>query len=131
MSSVDTPITVAPKAANWSVASANACASAEQPDVNDFGKKYSTTGPLASACASENWNTLPFSAAAAVKSGAFWPTASAASAGDANNDNAAIAVARPEKMLRFMPDSSGRGSPRTLTIRPRCGACRPGLSSGG
>ncbi|MCY1548817.1 hypothetical protein D9M68_849510 [compost metagenome] len=53
MSSADTPITVAPSAANWSTASAKAWASMEQSLESAAGKKYSTTGPLASASASE------------------------------------------------------------------------------
>lgn len=53
MSSADTPMTVAPSAANWSTASANAWASIEQSLESAAGKKYNTTGPLASASASE------------------------------------------------------------------------------
>lgn len=53
MSSADTPMTVAPSAANWSTASAKACASIEQSLESAAGKKYTTTGPLASASASE------------------------------------------------------------------------------
>ena len=83
MSSVDTPITVAPSAANLSVASANSCASAEQPAVNAAGKKYSTTGPLASDWLSEKLYCLPASAAGTVKSGAFSPMSSAACAAGA------------------------------------------------
>src|SRR6202000_1697477 len=78
ISSVDTPMTVAPSAANFSVASANSCASAEHPDENAAGKKYKTTGPLARVSASENLYCLPASAACAVKSGALSPISSAA-----------------------------------------------------
>jgi hypothetical protein len=53
MSSADTPITVAPSAANLSMASAKAWASMEQSFESAAGKKYTTTGPLASASASE------------------------------------------------------------------------------
>jgi len=53
MSSPETPITVAPSAANLSIDAAKACASTEQSTENAAGKKYSTTGPLAKASASE------------------------------------------------------------------------------
>src|SRR5471030_1162516 len=55
ISSPDTPTTDAPSAANWAAASANSCASIEQPTENAAGKKYSTTGPFFSESASENW----------------------------------------------------------------------------
>ena len=53
MSSVETPITDAPSASYLPMASANSCASAEHPTENAAGKKYSTTGPLASDSANE------------------------------------------------------------------------------
>src|SRR5690554_316553 len=53
MSSAETPMTVAPRAANWSTASAKAWASMEQSLESAAGKKYNTTGPLAKASASE------------------------------------------------------------------------------
>ena len=80
MSSVETPMTVAPSAVNFSVASANSCASTEQPDENAAGKKYSTTGPFASDWLSEKLYCLPASAACVVKSGALSPMSSAAQA---------------------------------------------------
>src|SRR4051812_45015451 len=78
MSSCDTPTTVAPSAANLSVASANRCASSVQPLVNDLGKKYSTTGPFLSASASTSGICLPPTAASVVNSGALSPGLSAA-----------------------------------------------------
>ena len=39
MSSLETPITVAPSASNRVMASANSCASREQPTENAAGKK--------------------------------------------------------------------------------------------
>ena len=39
MSSLETPITVAPSASNLPIASANSCASSEQPTENAAGKK--------------------------------------------------------------------------------------------
>ena len=80
-SSPDTPITDAPSASNLPMASANWCASIEQASENAAGKKYSTTGPLASCSDRLYWNTLPPSAAGTVKSGAASPTSSAACTG--------------------------------------------------
>ncbi len=39
MSSPETPITVAPRASNFGIDSANSCASIEQPTENAAGKK--------------------------------------------------------------------------------------------
>src|SRR5829696_5184327 len=78
MSSLETPMTVAPNDSNLVIAWANSCASSEQPTEKAAGKKYSTTGPLARESASENLYTLPASAAGAVKFGAASPTSSAA-----------------------------------------------------
>ena len=80
MSSVDTPTTLAPRAWYFAVASANWCASIEQSSENASGKKYSTTGPLASDSCSEKVNTWPPSAAGMLKFGARSPTSSAAHA---------------------------------------------------
>ena len=82
-SSPETPTTLAPSASKRGIASAKAWASIEQSTEYAAGKKYSTTGPLASAAASENRNGLPASAASAVKSGALSPTSSAARADSA------------------------------------------------
>src|SRR5437763_3422531 len=94
-----TPITVAPNAANLSVASAKSCASCVQPGVKAAGKKYRTTGPFFRASASEKVNSLPPSAAWVVKSGAFAPTDKAAYAAPANAD-AANPIAKA-KLLRI------------------------------
>src|SRR3954463_9813108 len=80
MSSPDTPTTVAPSASNFGIASANSCASTEQPSENAAGKKYRTTGPFFSESASENSYTLPASAAGVLNSGARSPMSSAAMA---------------------------------------------------
>src|ERR1700722_16127854 len=84
MESCETPITVAPRALNWSVASAKSCASTVQPLVKAAGKKNSTTGPLFSASAKENVNGFPASVAEVVKAGAWAPGFSAAYRGEAS-----------------------------------------------
>src|SRR6478672_10087637 len=84
MSSDETPMTVAPSASNLAIDSANSCASIEQPTENAAGKKYRTTGPLASESESLKLYTLPPSAAWTVKFGAASPTSSAAYEGVAS-----------------------------------------------
>ncbi len=93
-------MTLAPSAWKAGIASAKACASIEQASENAAGKKYSTTGPRASASASENRSGLPASAASAVKSGARSPTSSAACAG---RRRAAAASSAADRTRRATP----------------------------
>src|SRR5262245_8631352 len=85
MSSPDTPMTVAFRASNFWIDSAKVCASMEQLSEKAAGKKYNTTGPLASASGSEKLKTLPPSAAWVTKGGAVSPKSSAALAGSASD----------------------------------------------
>src|SRR5699024_11690355 len=83
------------------------CASRSQPLVNAAGKKYTTTGPSASALSSENGNGSPARLAVAENSGAVAPTSSAATAGPVSNTaSAPSAAAKRER--RFMASSSNR-----------------------